>query len=207
MAICRCCAFSFLALGFAAAGCEEQQTQGEELNTPVADVAAASRAFRLYHRERVERVMVAYNRFVLTGDATFANTMGMVAVARQGDEYEIVPGPENNSLIGTSTYTTWHAYKVFRSRTLALSLIRMFNGLAFYEAISGHPGMTVRMAYPGWTRVMDGKAGTVSRTRLGQPVTPPLATDPALEAEVLQAFYQDVRITYRENPDLLTYPS
>jgi len=184
------------------AGCEEgSEAGGDELNTPVADVAAASRAFQLYHRERVERVIVAFNRFALTGDAGFANTMGTVAVAKQGDEFEIVPGPENNSLIGTSTYTTWHAYRIFRSRTLALSLIRMFDGLAFYEAISGHPGLTVRMAYPGWTRVMDGKAGTVARTRLGAAITPPVAVDAALEAEVLQTFYDGVRITYRENPE------
>lgn len=167
---------------------------------PVADPQAAAAAFRLFYRERVDRAILAYNRFGLFGDSVFATTIGGKAVAKQGSTYEIVPGPTDNNLIGTSAYAAWHAYKVFRTRTLALTLVRMFEGLVFVEQVTGIPGLTVREALPGWTRVMDGVAGTVTRTRFGEPVQHPDPPDPALEAEVLSTFFDGVRITYRENP-------
>ena len=174
---------------------------------PAPAPVAATRAFRLYYRERVERAIVAYNRFMLFGGTTFGSTIGKVGVSRTGDQWEVVPGPNDNNHIGASVWATWYAYKVFRSRTLALTLIRMFEGLAFLEAISGHGGVTARMVYPGWTRSVDGVAGTVQLTRLGDPAVPPVPPDANLEKEVLAAFFDGVRITYRENPEdiLLNY--
>jgi len=194
---------------WAPAGCSSNdppQTPGPDASTPqeftdpVADPVAAGKAFRLFYRERVERAVLAYNRFGIFGDSVFATTVGGKAVAKLGDEYEIIPGPTDNNLIGTSAFGVWHAYKVFRSRMLALTLIRMFEGLAFLEQVTGVPGLTVREALPGWTRVMDGTTGTVTRTRFGEPVIHPRPPSPSLEAEVLKTFYKGVRFTYRENP-------
>jgi len=180
---------------------------GDELATPVADPEAAARAFRLYYRERVERAVVAYNRFMLFGDVTFATTIGKAGVARAGDDWEVVAGPNDNNRIGVSIRTTWYAYRVFRTRILALSLIRMLEGLVFFEAVSGHPGLTARMVYPGWTRVVDGVAGTAERTRSGELVVAPVAVDAALEGEMIAAFFDGFRCTWREDPEdvLLEY--
>ena len=174
---------------------------------PVPDVEAAARAFRLYYRERVERAVVAYHRFLLFGDVGFGATVGKAGVARNGDAFEVVAGPNDNNQIGMSVWTTWNAYRIFGGRTLELSLIRMFEGLAFIEAVSGHPGLTARMALPGWTRTVDGVAGTVQRLRDGAVVTAPDAVDPALEAELLDTFWAGARFTYREDPSdfLLSY--
>jgi len=193
------------ALGLCAAGCTSDDppppaAAPPEFQPPVADPVAAAAAFRLFYRERVERAVVAYNRFGIFGDSVFATTIGGKAVAKQGHVYEVIPGPTDNNLIGTSAFGVWHAYKVFRSRMLALTLIRMFQGLVFLEEVSGIPGLTVREALPGWTRVMDGPAGTVSRTRLGGPPIHPWSPSPSLESEILATFYEGVRITYRENP-------
>ena len=179
----------------------------EELATPVPDTEAAARAFRLYYSERVERAVVAYNRFMLFGDITFATTIGKAGVARAGDDWEVVAGPNDNNRIGVSIRTTWYAYKIFRSRLLALSLIRMLEGLVFFEALSGHPGLTARMVYPGWTRVVDGATGAVTRTRAGEPVEAPQPMAPALEAEMLAAFFDGFSCTWREDPEdiLLEY--
>ncbi len=171
-----------------------------EFNDPVADPEAAAKAFRLFYRERVERAVLAHNRFGIFGDSLFATAVGGKAVAKQGGEYEIIPGPTDNNLIGTSAFGVWHAYKLFHSRTLALTLIRMFEGIAFLEQVTGVPGLTVREALPGWTRVMDGVAGSVTRTRFGEPAAHPWPISPALETEILEAFYKGVRFTYRENP-------
>ncbi|MFH1531883.1 MAG: hypothetical protein ABIK09_14250 [Pseudomonadota bacterium] len=180
---------------------------GDALAAPVADPEAAARGFRLYYRERVERAVVAYNRFMLFGDVPFATTIGKAGVARSGDDWEVVAGPNDNNRIGVSIRTTWYAYRVFRSRFLALSLIRMLEGLVFFEALSGHPGLTARMVYPGWTRVVDGAAGTVERTRGGELVVAPVAVDPALEAEMIAAFFNGFHCTWREDPEdvLLEY--
>ena len=180
---------------------------GEELAAPVPDPESAARAFRLYYKERVERVVVSYNRFMLFGDVTFGTTIGKAGVARTGNQWEVVAGPNDNNRIGVSMRTVWYAYRVYRSRLLALSLMRMLEGLVFFEAVSGHPGLTARMVYPGWTREVDGVAGTVVRTREGGPVSAPTPPGAGLESEMLAAFFQDFRVTYREAPEdiLLAY--
>jgi len=186
-----------LVLILAIAGCESEKSRPQ----PVENVEAAARAFKLYYKERVERVMVSYNRFLLVGDVTFGTNIGKVGIAKQGDDYEVVPGPNDNNPIGISIWTTWHAYRIFRTRTLELTLVRMFNGLRFFEEVSGHPGVTSRFVYPGWTRVVDGKTGTTTRTRAGAPATAPTGYSPELEAEMMKTFYDGIRITYREDPE------
>lgn len=179
----------------------------EPLNEPVADPEAAALAFRLYHRERVERVVVSYNRFMLFGGVSFATTIGKAGVARTGDQWEIVAGPNDNNQIGESIRGVWYAYQVHRSRPLALSLIRMLEGMVFFEAVSGHPGLTARMVYPGWTLNIDGTAGTAIRTRHGDEVFPPTPYPAELEAEILAALFTDFKAVYREEPEdiLLAY--
>jgi hypothetical protein len=186
-----------LGLVFFTSGC----SSSEKLAEPVEDIAAATRAFKLYYKERVDRALVAYNRFMLFGDIDFGATLGKAGIAKQGNDFEVVPGPNDNNMIGLSTWTTWQAYKIFGTRTMELSLLRMFNGLHFYEAISGHPGMTSRMVYPGWTRLVDGQAGTVSRTRAGSQVTAPETYNPELFDELIDTFYSGIRVTYREDPE------
>ncbi len=195
------------AAGTSEARAELTDVSPEPLEQPVPDVDSAARAFKLYYRERVERGLVAFNRFMLAGDVGFGSNIGKVGVARTGDEWEVVPGPNDNNDIGVSARATWQAYKTFRTRTTALAAIRMFNGLVFYEAVSGHPGMTARNVYPGWTRVVDGMAGTVVRTRDGKPAASLLSIAPELEAEMLGTFYSGVKMTYREDPSdiLLNY--
>ena len=173
----------------------------EPRETPVADPDAAARAFRLYYRERVERAALSYNRFMLAGDVSFGTTIGKVAVARQGDLWEMVTGPNDNNHIGVSIWRTWNAWKVFRTRTLDLTLLRMFRGLVFFEAVSGHPGMTARMVYPGWTLEIDQPAGLVQRTRGGETVQAPDPGDPALEAEILETLFSGFRGTWRLDPE------
>lgn len=179
------------------AGCEST----ENLPGPVEDIEAAARAFKLYYKERVERVTVSYNRFLLVGDLTFGTNIGKVGIAKQGNEYEVVPGPNDNNPIGISIWTTWHAYQIFRTRTLELTLVRMFNGLRFFEEVSGHPGVTSRFVYPGWTRIVDGQTGSVTRTRGGAPATAPTRYNTELEDEIMKAFYDGIRVTYREDPE------
>jgi hypothetical protein len=168
---------------------------------------AAALAFRLYYRERVERAVVSYNRFMLFGGATFGITIGKAGIARDGDTFEVVPGPNDNNHIGASVNATWAAYRIFRTRTLALSLIRMFDGLVFLERVSGHDGLTGRLAYPGWTMTVDGLEGTVTQVRAGESVEPPFDEDPDLVREIVAAFFDGVRVTYIEEPEhiLLTY--
>ena len=179
----------------------------EECCAPVGDPEAAARAFRLYYRERVERVIISYNRFMLFGDVTFGTTIGRVGIAREGDQWDIAVGPNDNNKIGVSTWNTLHAYRTFRTRPLALSLIRMFEGLVFFEAVSGHPGVTSRMVYPGWTLIVDGTSGAVERWRDGEIVEPPNPPDPALESEIMAAFFEGFLATYRMDPEdvLLAY--
>ena len=175
-------------------------TDMDEEQEPEFVPEAAARAFKLYYKERVERAIVAYNRYQLFGDLTFGITIGKAGVAKSGSDIEIVPGPNDNNMIGLSVWTAWHAYKVFRSRPLALSLIRMFNGLAFMEAVSGHPGLTARNAYPGWRLSINGETGDVTRSRMGNPVVPPVEFGSELQAEIIQTFFDDLRFTYRSNP-------
>ncbi len=174
---------------------------------PVADIEAAARAFKLFYAERVDRTVVAYNRFQLFGDVTFGTTIGKVGISRKGDEWEIIGGPTDNNQIGESMWRAWNAYQVFRSRNLELTLMRMLEGLVFYEAVSGHPGLTARSVYPGWTRYVDGYAGTVERTRGGVAFSHPFPPSAALESEMIAAFFADGKFTYREDPEdmLLDY--
>ena len=161
---------------------------------------AAARGFQLYYKERLHRVMLAYNRFGMFGDSHFATTIGRAAAARAGTEFEVVAGPKDNNLIGTAAFSAYYAYKLFRTRELELTLMRMLEGLVFYEEVPGVPGLTSRQVLPGWTRVMDGVAGTVTRTRLGEPIEHPSPPAAELEQEILSTFYDGVRFTYRENP-------
>ncbi len=178
----------------------EPAAPAEELAAPVADIDAAARAFRLYYRERVERAVTAHQRYGVFGDVGFAAAIDKAFVAVDGDEVEIVAGPNDNNHIGTSAWTTWEAYRLFGGRTLALAALRLFDGLAWQEAVPGHAGMTSREVLPGWTRVVDGEAISVERTRLGEPVLHPWPRDPLLEEELIATFWGPRRYTYRENP-------
>jgi hypothetical protein len=185
----------------------EVEVREELANTPVEDPEAAARAFQLYYRERVERSVVSYNRFMLFGGVNFGTTIGKAGVARSGDKWEIVVGPNDNNQIGESVRGVWYAYKIYRSRLLALSLIRMLEGMVFFEAVSGHAGLTARMVYPGWTMSIDGATGTAVRTRHGDTVLPPTPYSVELEAEILSALFGDFNAVYREEPEdiLLNY--
>lgn len=162
-------------------------------------IESMSRGFRLYYRERVERAVTAYNRFAMFGDSTFATNIGRAWVAKAGDEVEIIPGPVDNNQIGQGTWMAYNAYRVFRSPPLELTLIRMFDGLVFFEAVTGHSGVTSREVLPGWTVVLDGNSGAVTRTRFGAAVVHPMPGSPDVEAEVLRTFFSGIRVTYREN--------
>ena len=162
---------------------------------------AKADAFKLFYKERSARINLSHNRFAIAGDTAAATTFGKVMVAKQGNEYEIVPGPNDNNQIGFSAYTTWKLYQALGTRELELSLIRQFEGLAFNEAVTGHSGITVREALPGWTRIQDGVNKTVTRTRFGVPFDPPTVFDPALETEIIETFFDGLIFTYRENPE------
>lgn len=176
----------------------------EELEKPVEDIEAAKRAFKLYYRERVERAVIAFNRYMVFGDPTFAINIRKAGISRKGDDFEVVPGPNDNNSIGASARVVWFAYKLFRTRTLALSLIRMFEGLHFIATMTGHDGITGRNAYPNWTLFIDGFTNTVQRTRDGKTVWPPISIDPILQSEVVSVFFSGVRMKYRgEVEDIL----
>ncbi len=164
------------------------------------NIEAMTRAFRLYYKERVERAILAFQRFQCFGDATFCVTVGRAAVSKTGAEWEVVPGPNDNNAIGFSTWVLGHAYRIFGTRMVALALMRALRGLAFQEAVSGHPGLTARHAYPGWTVRMDGPSGMQARYRGGEVVASPYPLDPALESEMVHAFFGDGVFTYREDP-------
>ena len=172
-----------------------------ELPPPTPNPDARADAFRLFYRERAERAATSVNRFAMAGDAVGANTFLTVALAREGKAWEVVPGPEGNNFFGYSAFAAWKLYRAIGGRPLELTLIRMFEGLAFNEAVSGHPGLTTREALPGWTRTMDGPARTVTRTRWGEPVSTPGPSSAALEREILETFYDGVVVTHRENPE------
>lgn len=162
---------------------------------------AARMAFQLYYKERVERTVLAYNRFFLFGDTTFAINIARSAIDREGNFFEIVPGPKDNNAIGNSARNIWFAYKIFRSRSLALAAARAFEGMEFITTVSGHNGVTGRNAYPNWTMTIDGENKTVTRTRDGGPIEPPIAPDPALEEEIISTFFDGVTIKYRGEPE------
>ena len=175
--------------------------QEEKLEQPVADPQAASKAFRLYYRERVKRATIASQRFMFFGGPTFAVNIGKVGIARNQNEFEVVPGPTDNNQIGISVWTTYHAWRVFRNRALELALLRLINGLRFFEQVSGHGGLTARMVYPGWTMTVDGPAGRVELKRRGEDIAPPVFFSLCTEEEIISTLFSDVRITYRLEPD------
>ena len=55
---------------------DASNTQATVFNDPVPHPRAAADAFRLFYRERVERALLAYNRFHIFGDSVFATTIG-----------------------------------------------------------------------------------------------------------------------------------
>ncbi|MCB9730775.1 MAG: hypothetical protein H6746_20050 [Deltaproteobacteria bacterium] len=171
-----------------------------EVVAPRGTDESRARAFKLFYRERLDRALIAYNRFGLFGDVGFGLAVDRAHVAREGQSYDIVVGPNDNNLMGTPLRAVWHAWRHFHSRTAELTLIRMLRGLEFYEQVTGHPGLTSRMALTGWTLDIDGVAKTATRTRDGAAVTSPLATDAALEAEILATFFDGVKMKYRMNP-------
>ncbi len=175
---------------------------------PAGTDASRARAFKLFYKERLDRVLVAYNRFALFGDPSFGIAVDRADVARDGDAYDVVVGPKDNNLIGTPVRAVWHAWRHFRSRTTELTLLRMLRGMVVYEAVTGIPGLTSRMVLPGWTLTIDGGAKTAKRTRGGATVTSPLpALDPALEAELIETFWGGITMTVRMDPTdtILTY--
>ena len=88
---------------------------------PVAHPEAAARAFQLYYKERVERAVIAHQRYGVFGDVTFGTAIDRAYVAIDGDEVEIIGGPKDNNLIGTAAWTTWEAYQIFGGRLLELA--------------------------------------------------------------------------------------
>lgn len=167
---------------------------------PAANPNARAEAFKLFYRERAERTVLALNRFGLAGDTVFASAFGKNYIARSGNRYESVPGPNDNNPIGMTVFGAWKGYQAIGGRDLELTLIRLFEGLAFNEDVSGHPGLTCREALPGWTVTLDGVNKTVTRTKSGSSVTPPVAYSSLLEREILDRFYDGVVFTYRNDP-------
>ena len=180
---------------------EEDVASEPVMAAPVVDTEVAARAFQLYYRERVERAVVAHQRYGVFGDSGFASAIDKAFVAVDGDDVEIVAGPNDNNHIGTAAWTTWEAYRIFGGRTLALATMRLFDGLYWQEQVPGHDGLTSREVLPGWTRVVDGTDASVERTRDGGLVEHPWPLDPTLEAEIVATFWgHDKRYTYREDP-------
>jgi hypothetical protein len=179
-----------------------KQCWSDPSTEPVAEPNPSARAdgFRLFYRERSERILRSVNRFALGGDVTMASFFGRSAVAKNGDSYEVVLGPNDNMPMGMSLQATYRLYQALGGRNFELTLIRMLRGAAFNEAVSGHPGLTTREALPGWTRIVDGHTNTVTRTRLGEPIATMAPAAPELEQEIIQQFYQGDAFTYRENP-------
>jgi hypothetical protein len=168
---------------------------------------AKADAFRLYYKERTDRLLTSINRYAMTGDAIGAAIINKMFIAKDGDDYEVIAGPVDNNAHGYTTFATWKLYQAMGGRNLELTLIRMFEGLAFYEAVTGHEGLTVREALPGWTRTMDGRTDSITRTKNGDVVaTPvPFPNAPALEKEIMDTFFSGVKISYRENPEEFFY--
>ena len=163
---------------------------------PKPNPTAKADAFKLFYRERAQRVSLSINRFALSGDVVGANAFGSAAVARAGNQREVVPGPDDNNPFGKSLFSTWKLYQAIGGRELELTLIRMFEGVVFNEAVSGHPGLTTREAFPGWTRTMDGINHRIHRSRFDVPLAPPVVYPPDLEQEVLTTFFYNVVFTY-----------
>lgn len=187
-------------LGPDGGGADAAVDGGGAPSLPPVNPEAATRGFKLYYKERLNRALTAYNRYQMIGDASFALGTGNPMVKKVGDAIEVVPLFGDNNKFGTAAFNTYYAYKALGTRELELTLLRMLEGLVFFEEVTGHPGLTSRDARPGWTRTMDGVAGKVTRTRGGKSFTPPAMTALDIDLDVLGAFYDGVRITYREDP-------
>jgi len=161
---------------------------------------AKADAFRLYYKERMERALLAYNRFLLVNDVVPAQTLGGTYIDKQGDHYDILLHPRDNNEIGTSAFNTFCAWQVFRTRALELTLIRQFEGLAVVEEVSGIPGLTCREWQPGFVTTVDGPSRRVTRTRGDLSVPPAQGYPRALEAEIVRTFFADGVFTYRGDP-------
>ncbi|MBK7973159.1 MAG: hypothetical protein IPK07_07735 [Deltaproteobacteria bacterium] len=167
---------------------------------PWTNPAAKADAFRLFYAERLARVNVSHNRFLLVGDVVPAMTLGHAFLNKQGDTWEDVLHAKDNNEIGTSAFQAYQAYRLTRAREQALTLIRMMEGLYVAEAVAGIPGLTSREWQPGFTLTIDGDAGSVTRTHGGEQVGPAESYDPALEREILAAFFPSERHVYRADP-------
>ncbi len=148
-------------------------------------------AFKLYYKERIGRTLKAYNRFMLVGDVVPAHTLGHTNIAKDGSDYEVQLHPVDNNWIGFSAFNAYQAYKIFRTRELALTAIRQFEGLAYAEEIQGIDGLTCREWQTGFTVTIDGPGGTVTRTLDGAPIDPAEDYSPTLEEEIINAFFSD----------------
>jgi hypothetical protein len=155
-------------------GASEASDSGE-VQPDTLNIKAVSLGFKLFYEERVERAVIACQRFTLFGGPLFASNMGKVGIARNGSDFEVVPGPTDNNQIGITVWTTYNAWRIFRTKTLELALFRLLNGLIFFEQITGHPGVTSRMVYPGWTMTIDGLSNSISYLRHFSPLTPLLS--------------------------------
>lgn len=187
-------------LGPDGGGADAAVDGGGAPSLPPVNPEAAARGFKLYYKERVHRALVSYNRYQMTGEASFALGSGNPMVKKVGDAIEVVPLFGDNNKFGTAVFNTYYGYKALRTRELELTLLRMLEGLVFFEEITGHAGLTSRDVRPAWTRVMDGVTGTMTLTRGGKAFTPPAVAALDIEADVLKTFYDGVRITYREDP-------
>ena len=167
---------------------------------PWSNPDARADAFRLFYKERISRVLLAYNRFSLVNDVVPAHTLGATYTDKIGSNFDILLHPKDNNEIGTSAFTAYHAYKVFRSRELALTLVRLFEGLAVAEEISGIPGLTCREWQTDFTLTIDGPGSTITRTRDGLPVAPAESYPTELEEEIVDTFFSDGVYTYRGEP-------
>ncbi len=161
---------------------------------------ARADAFKLYYKERMHRVLLAYNRFMLVNDVVPAHTLGSTHIDKQGDTYDIHLHPRDNNEIGTSAFNTFCAWQVFGTRDMELTLIRQFEGLAVAEEVSGIPGLTCREWQPGFTVAIHGPSGTVTRTKVGEPILPAEMYPSGLEAEIINTFFADGSFTYRGDP-------
>jgi len=168
--------------------------------TPWENEQAKAEAFRLYYKERIERGLLAYNRFLLVNDVVPAHTLGSTYIEKTGQAHRIQLHPKDNNEIGTSAFNTYQAWRVFGTRPLELTLIRQFEGLAVAEEVSGIPGLTCREWQPGFDVTIDGPAGAVSRTKDGAPVQPAETYSAALESEIIAAFFADGIYTYQADP-------
>ncbi len=177
----------------------EVELEQEQEITPV-NIDAATKGFQLYYKERVERAVIAYNRYAIFGDVGLGTNIGKAGIKKSGQDIEVVAGPNDNNMIGYNTWHAYMAYRVFGSRILELTLLRMLEGLSFQEGVSGHPGLTNRMALTGWTLQIDGLNGSSTRTRDGAEVQSPYSIESALETEIIHAFFDQFRFTYRLNP-------